>query len=296
MSSEIKEKIVQEVSGCKQSLYVITAFCKENGIKFLEENINESVTNKKILVRFRKDDLISGASDLSIYSFCKANNWNMYVRFDLHAKAYIFDQKRYVIGSANLTNKGLNIISNGNYEIASAAILSEEEACKINSLFNTAILMNDNIYEMMIYDLDKANYLVNEGDQWRHDILKLFNDDIQVLFTFDFPAVISPKECEGRCIEFLELPEDWSYEQVKQSFRMSKAFVWLYTLVNNKNDELYFGEAAMSLQNVIVNDPKPYRKDIKVLVQNLLSWIEELEIDDIIIDRPNYSQRIQIKQ
>ena len=46
--------------------------------------------------------------------------------------------------------------------------------------------------------------------------------------------------------------------------------------------------------SVVVSDPKPYRKDVKKMLSNLLKLIEELEMEEIVIDRPNYSQRIRI--
>ena len=48
------------------------------------------------------------------------------------------------------------------------------------------------------------------------------------------------------------------------------------------------------LHNALVEDPKPYRREVKELLSNLLSWVEELEMEEIVIDRPNYSQRIRI--
>ena len=57
---------------------------------------------------------------------------------------------------------------------------------------------------------------------------------------------------------------------------------------------MYFGELSARLHNVVVADPKPYRKDIKQMLANLLRLIEELEMEEIVIDRPNYSQRIRL--
>ena len=58
---------------------------------------------------------------------------------------------------------------------------------------------------------------------------------------------------------------------------------------------MYFGELSASLHNTVVSDPKPYRKDIKKMLANLLNLIEELEMEEIVIDRPNYSQRVSLR-
>ena len=59
---------------------------------------------------------------------------------------------------------------------------------------------------------------------------------------------------------------------------------------------MYFGKLSESLHIAVVSDPKPYRKDIKIMLMNLLKLIKKLEIEEIIIDRPNYSQRIRLKE
>lgn len=58
----------------------------------------------------------------------------------------------------------------------------------------------------------------------------------------------------------------------------------------------YFSAIAARLHNTLINDPKPYRKENKQLLVNTLGWIKALELDEIIIDTPNYSQRIRINK
>lgn len=59
--------------------------------------------------------------------------------------------------------------------------------------------------------------------------------------------------------------------------------------------EIYFGELSTLLHEAIVEDPKPYRKDIKRLLANQIKWLETLGIEDIVIDRPHYSQRLRLR-
>ena len=59
---------------------------------------------------------------------------------------------------------------------------------------------------------------------------------------------------------------------------------------------MYFGAISEKLHNSLVSDPKPYRKDVKQLLANLLSMIKILNMDEIVIDRPNYSQRVRLKE
>lgn len=157
MSMEIKKQIVSEVKRCNENLQVITAFCKESGVQFMDCNISNNIVDKRLMVRFRMDDIISGVSDLSVYDYCKNNGWKVYIRFDLHAKTYIFDNKRCIIGSANLTNKGLNLYIDGNYEIASICEIEPEDINKVNELFDNALLLDDDLYLKMKKEIDAVS-------------------------------------------------------------------------------------------------------------------------------------------
>ena len=93
---------------------------------------------------------------------------------------------------------------------------------------------------------------------------------------------------------FLNLNSHASINEIKQAFEKSKCYLWLCELIkNSENQELYFGAVTASLYNVLLNEPKPYRSDVKILLSNLLNWITELQVTELKIDRPNHSQRVK---
>ena len=61
-----------------------------------------------------------------------------------------------------------------------------------------------------------------------------------------------------------------------------------------ENNSLFFGRIKEKLHDVLYDDPKPYRREVKDLQQNLYTFIEGLKIDEIEITRPNYSQKIRL--
>jgi hypothetical protein len=295
MSNEIKQQLTKEIHESTQSIQVITAFCKEAGIEYLEEcNINK-VSEKKLLVRMTMEDILSGATDLSVYDFCRKHAWKMYMRFDLHAKTYIFDNKRCILGSANLTNRGLLIKNGGNLEIAGLCEMSDEDMEKVNSLFVHAIELNDTIYDKMTGAIEKVNQSKKISHVWPGEIIDLFRPDVSVLFTYDFPDYDSYYEYKNDEIAFLGLPAGWNINILKESFMYCKAYRWLKDELSKNDGQLYFGEATEKLHSIIVNDPRPYRKEVKELLARVLKWIQDLEIEEVVIDRPNYSQRIRLK-
>ena len=293
-SGQIKKSISHELANTFKSVQVISAFCKKEAILFFEAQIKNNISDKVLMVRFTYEDIVSGASDLSVYEICKKNNWKMYIRFDLHAKTYIFDSLRCIVGSANLTSRGIALQDKFNIEISSTAVLSEEDKDKVNQLFNDAILMTDDLHDKMTKEILSCDKSTSTTNNWSDDILSLFTPSKIVLFTDDLPGCFSPNDSNAS-LDFINMHKKSDMGTMQKSFRSSKAFAWLYkTLLSKKNKVMYFGEMTEKLHNSFINDPAPYRKEVKQLLSNLLNWVVELNIEEIIIDKPNYSQRITL--
>lgn len=296
---EVQQKIAQEVSSATTHLQIVSAFCKTEAVEFIDSHINTPLQTKKLMVRFLLSDILTGASDFNLYEYCKSHGWQMYVRFDLHAKTYIFDRKRCILGSANLTNRGLGISFHGNYELSSFADVDDVDLRKIDTLFNNAILMTDELYETMKLEYQEAKKAtsISISTKWSSTIENRFNPKIDLLFTYDFPTTAAPDFNDVSTFEFLGSGYISSIDDVRQTFRWSKAFLWLYNYVSScPNKTSYFGGVTAALHNALINDPKPYRKEVKDLLANTLGWIQALNINDIVIDVPNYSQRIRINK
>lgn len=297
ISEEIQRAIKCELGKSQDSVEIISAFAKVSTLHLFEEYINHTVKRKRILVRLRKQDLLSEATDLEIYTYCKENNWEMYFQLDLHAKTFIFDDKRCIVGSANLTNRGMSIDNDGNIEFACMTELDVADQNRIETIFQDATKMTDMIYDKMLNEL-KNGEDKSEGEnlEWSDDITNLMKPSYQVLFTYEFPQYPNIQYYKGKCIDFLGLQSDWTMNQVHKQFQRCKSYMWLKNLVQGNNGEVYFGYITSCLHNTLMNDPKPYRKDVKEILSNLLEWIVELEISELEVDRPNYSQRVRIRK
>lgn len=85
-SNAILDSVKRELQNATDSVQIITAYCKDSSLKYLNRYIRESVTNKRLLVRFRMDDIIKGSTDFSILENGMDTGWDVYIRFDLHAR------------------------------------------------------------------------------------------------------------------------------------------------------------------------------------------------------------------
>jgi hypothetical protein len=61
-------------------------------------------------------------------------------------------------------------------------------------------------------------------------------------------------------------------EELGPLFEATRCCRWLTSQLRDQGGQLYFGETTKLLQNALLEDPKPYRKDVKLLLQNLFAW------------------------
>ena len=293
-SQEILNAVNEELRTAKDSVQIISAYCKENTIKQLNSFISDFVSEKKIMVRFRLDDILKGSTDFSIIDFCQKCGWKVYIRFDLHVKTYIVDGKRGFVGSANATNSGLSLGTHGNVEIGTLVDIDMVDMEKVEALYEDAIFVTDSIYEKL-----KAQYQTistyEQGKQyaWNQEIYELFTPKVKTLFSYELPE--KGEFSIGEYVTFLDMIYSEKSESIKEAFRWSNAYLWLLNVLKENDGCMYFGGITEKLHNALVSDPKPYRKDVKVLLANLLSMIEKLQMVEIVVDRPNFSQRVRLK-
>lgn len=292
-SQEILNAVNEELRTAKDSVQIISAYCKENAIKKLNSFISDSVSEKKIMVRFRLDDILKGSTDFSVIDFCQKCGWKVYIRFDLHVKTYIVDRKRGFVGSANATNSGLSLGTHGNVEIGTLVDIDMVDMEKVEALYEDAIFVTDSIYEKL-----KAQYQTistyEQGKQyaWNQEIYELFTPKVKTLFSYELPE--KDEFSIGEYVTFLDMTYSEKSESIKEAFRWSNAYLWLLNVLKENDGCMYFGGITEKLHNALVSDPKPYRKDVKVLLANLLSMIEKVQMEEIVVDRPNYSQRVRL--
>ncbi len=296
LSNEILNAISKELKKAKESVQIISAFCKEDTIRYLSKDISSGVKEKRILIRFRLDDLISGSTDFSVLDFCIENGWDAYIRFDLHAKTYIVDHKRGINTSANATNRGLSIGRSGNVELGTLIDVEPQDIEKIDKLFCDAIQVNETVLGKLKeqYDFAREDLLPHKAYTWSEEILGMFSPDINTLFSYELPDTSEIKN--SLYLGFLDLVvQNDNISEIKKTFRWSNSYLWLLSTLKNNDGCMYFGALTKALHDSVISDPKPYRREIKEMLVNLLAIIEQLGMDEVCIDVPNYSQRVRLQ-
>ena len=266
---------------------------------------NKFEGSTRLLVRWKAIDLITGASDLEVYEYCRDRKIDFYIKEDFHGKIYQANPSGILIGSFNLTNAGFGLKENANDEAGVQLPIMEENSSYIDNLFLNAVRVDDFLFEkIMTFIKDSINKSHNQLD-WPDDIQKLIYIKRPVskhlvnefLFTkFDKFMDIKKDSELMHDLSLLGLgAHDLSdFAVISKSLRNSVPYLWLKRVLNENNGEIYFGTLSEKLHNCLIDDPRPYRRDVKNLLQNLLSWSSQFCSSEIAIDQPNHSQRIKL--
>lgn len=304
--SNMNECLISEIfAAAKDFAYIASAYCKASSFKKIIVSAVDCRT-KVIIVRWQFSDIISGASDLEIYDIAKSNGWTMYFNNCLHAKMYCGDEL-CVIGSANLTNNGMSGGPPlGNIELCIASKDNGDVKRWFNEILENSYMVNEPIYQAIRNDVEKY-ILLNGGTPtcrkgFSHEVIKLLQKQILLpkLHIGDFPVLSDPNlivnqhnmHCEDykHDLNILGLSGIPTIDEIRNAFEILPGFTWLWDCIEN---EVYFGELTSKLHDIMHDIPKPYRKDVKVVLHTLINWAAILMPDKIVVDVPNHSQRIR---
>lgn len=105
---DLKDKIINLLTSTTKNVTIITGFVTNEAFNLVESIIKDKSIEKKILFKLNLLDFKNGSSS---FDFRNAINsgWDIYIDNTIHAKNYVFDDKKILHGSANLTSNGLGL-------------------------------------------------------------------------------------------------------------------------------------------------------------------------------------------
>ncbi len=301
-SSDFSVQLVENLENCQHKFIVLSAFIKLNALEAIANKIN--VDNVTIVARWQKGDILNGASDLEVYELCKSQGWKFGICLRLHAKVFAFDDRDILIGSANLTNRGMGFIDNPNIEFGTY-IKDSQDISKIYQLIdNEVVWLDDDLYQILSTDIEHTsvkNYEKTKSN-WNSSISKRLEKEVTALLVEEL-FFLKPSEILDSSIVHDKLDHDLSLlaihsnqlnmETLQDNFLNTKVYKWITQLLN-KEKTISFGKITHELHNVLLNDPKPYRKTIKEFVMILFSWFEIVHLFSI--NQPNYRQELSYSE
>ncbi len=296
--NDLRKSLSEIASGAK-SLTIISAYIKEPAVDWLASHVSPDCA--VVLVgRLKPHDFIGGGSDIAALITSLSKGWVVKYLETLHAKIYLCDRKKLFIGSSNLTPSGLNIFGGGNTE---ACVELPSDPDNIN-------FVEDIVLEAKLVTIEEVKKMekyihLNSGKIPKTTISNNWPEDIlpreQSIWTYDFPWVNlnelnDPLEHDRKhdmdMLGTIDLTDDAA---VSLLLKNTKAFSWLVkTLEKSKSKELPFGTLTEVLHNDLKDDPVAYRKDVKSLLSNLLSYCQFHSQKLVKIEKPKHRQIVKL--
>ena len=286
--------IFSELIKNAQNVQIISAYIKVNAVDWFVGNGNPKVS---LVTRFNPSDILSNATDFDALRKSLELGWDVYVHPKLHSKIYCIDKNILFIGSANFTTSGLNIYDKGNQETLCKKIYMQSDEAYLSDIYRASYkLTSDMLEKMEVYLGTLESSDLNSIQLWPNHII----EQEKLLLVTDFPFVKPGEYCseyEDNSKYTFAYIETWLNDPIKKKeyLKNTKSYRWLISTLNNVEEkQIYYGNLTKLLHDGLDEDPKPYRKDIKVLLSNLLAYVEYYAKDEIELSRPNYSQLIKI--
>jgi hypothetical protein len=302
---EFSNQLFRSIKLTNEKLIVCSAFVK---LKALQDTVfTKTLIDKEVVVvaRWQKYDLIAGASDLEVYELCKKYGWKFGVDLNLHGKFFVIDEKEIFLGSANLTQRGLHIGLTGNNEFGTKIPAEKADLNKINNFIESEVTwMNDELFEILSNEVQVSKKQKNtiQDRSWSKSIDSYVNKAVEFLWVQEL-VFLSPEELlridlsDERSLHDLNLLglnfEDITEVTLKRAFKRTRLYRWLTSILSQ--DNLRFGGVTAKLHSAILDDPKPYRVDIKNYNQIIFKWAEFLD-EDFCVFQPNHTQVLSLKE
>lgn len=267
-------------------------------------------TGGRVLVRWRLEDFLAGASDIAAYEVATLAGLEVYMRLTFHGKAYSVPPAGILVGSANATLSGLGVSSNSNDEICTLVQYDSGNRRIINSLFDGATLVDAKLFGELRRLLDLANPKFDGAQEWPVQLLGMLSKrrEVETLLVdecfWSSPNWIQDhREAQSfgekhdqalLSLQGVDVSMTPCLSLVASKFSQSAACSWLKLALKKLGGEAYFGQLSAALHAALMDDPAPRRQEVKALLQNLLSWTDALDISCIRVDRPRFSQRVRL--
>ena len=251
--------------------------------------------NVLIITSWRKDHLISGVSNLELYPLCNKMGWKLAINDRIHAKIYSSNLDSCYITSANCTEKAL-YCTEGNIEcISYVDELDRNSRVELNKIILESIIVTDEIYDQFKFWLDKINQNQIECEGPPAVDSSFY---INKLPATDNPYLIIDRQ-RGCCFEDVDLVQRIDHDIALFDSHNSKEICISDLSKNFFNNRfiqeiegeitecgISFGKLSSLIHNLCVDVPSPYRRDVKTLTHNVMSWFCILNPDNYYIDVP----------
>lgn len=283
-------RLERESKNLTKELFIYSAFVKISALNWLKNILPDGI-DVYVIARWQPNDLVVNASDLEAYEFCKEAGWRFGIQNTLHSKVFIFDEKTILLGSANLTDRGLSLSSTGNIEVGTIVNANISDLSKLKVLEEDVIWISDALYDEIKNHISQIKVAKPEIIQWSDSLKEQIQKPINYLWINELlwsepNSILSPdldNPDHYHDIELLSLDIQYLSENlIDQKFINSNLYKFLIEQLKLSDTEYTnFGWFSSVLHTHILDDPPPYRSSVKHYVDVLFAWLEWSKLSEV---------------
>ncbi len=296
---QFKFALIEKLNASTQKVIIFSAFLKEDAVRWILDRTKAG--NITIVTRWLPYDIVTGASDLSCYRICRDLGVNFGISSGLHGKVYYIDN-HVLLGSSNATARGLALTKDYNDEFGTSYIASKTDDNNITNYMRSVTWVDDKLYSLIESDVLRMPPVRDVTQGWSEQVQLELEKPNNYIWVHELPFNEPSELQENYKIDSSSIDHDFellgidkgnfSVQQAIDAFRNSQAFSWCYNIVR-ESGALSFGEFTAKLHNAVLDDPTPYRREIKELTKVLFAWAK-LYPSVFEIQRPTYREVIKL--
>jgi hypothetical protein len=285
---------------------LIAPFVKLDALRLVMEQKPTS-GKLRVIIRLKTEDLLSGATDLSVYPYLRGRGVQLFYNHSIHLKLFVFESNRCLVTSGNITNRGLGLGASNNVEAGALVRIDVEDWNRIYGLVNESRAVDDHLYDCL------SKFVANAPVppslpifKWPEVAPKRFTisslpatEDVEVLSRAYFSDTLESYSTEevrriAHDLAIFHIPSGLSKmaleQQLSESF-CNSPFVSEFISFLKMEGSLRFGAVNDWIHRWCEDVPLPYRWELKENTSIFFNWLAYF-FPEITWDRPNYAQVI----
>jgi len=277
--------LVELARGATGSMTLVAPFVKAATLQQVLDHVATGV-DIVLVTRWRLEEFVSGVSDVEAFEIIANRGGRLLLCPDLHAKIFM-SEHQCLVGSANLTAKGLGWATASNLELLVTP--SSEQMSQVRALVRELVATS----EMVTTELFEAFRAALEGvprpERAQSDWLPHANEPSQVIEAyFGRPSTSEAK----RDLVALALPAGLNDDQLQTQLSLALfASPVILRLQRYLSKPRRFGEVSQWLKRYLGEEDDPKQR-----WDALMNWLLELQPDRWHYSRPNFTEIMQHAQ
>ncbi|MFE4105847.1 phospholipase D-like domain-containing protein [Almyronema epifaneia] len=320
-SSEIYHNNLDELAknfavSANKTIDIFSPFITLSVLKVILSDTRPGV-RVSILTRWKISDFLMGSASLELFDYCLSTGWVLYINPRIHLKTVVRDYHDLLLGSANITGRGLGLLKPENYEVLtyirnpSSSYLLFLEQIKAESAIVTPLVVarfRETLERLKLKFLSDFTGLADEDERLHTEAVSRdffltselpMCEDISLLYlVVQNPDIDLDNEILSTARHDIAKYALWkrSYKS-ENEFREYLAYQFLthpfiQALCNFIDRPRRFGEIRAWVQRVCTDVPVPTRRSLSDNVNVLYDWLVILGEEQFITYRPNHTELI----